>query len=173
MRYVSASSQSVKYLIFMDRHRTPVSWSFLTESQLASLVGAATRFDVDSASIHPSIDITGDLEPYTSVLSAFRTAFEFVLSLSALPANVRTPPRTTDRQATLPSNQLFTTPFPQHRFHVVQAIDGGAHLRLIYYARCLCIGDLAPKIHLHLTLFLGDNSLNDGRGLFWGDVGLP
>lgn len=74
--------------------------------------------------------------------------------------------------ATLSSNQLLTTVLSQHRFHFIQSIDGGAHLRLIYYARCLCIGDLAPKIHLHLTLFLGDDGLNDGRGFLWNAVSL-
>lgn len=74
--------------------------------------------------------------------------------------------------ATLSRNQPFTILLSQHRFHVVQAIDCRAHLRLISYARCLCIGDLASKIHLHLALFLGDNGLNDRRGLFWSDVGL-
>lgn len=74
--------------------------------------------------------------------------------------------------ATLSRNQPFTILLSQHRFHVLQAIDCRAHLRLISYARCLCIGDLASKIHLHLALFLGDNGLNDRRGLFWSDVGL-
>ena len=75
--------------------------------------------------------------------------------------------------ATLSSNQIFTTPLSQLRFHLVQAIDSGAHLRLINDARCLGIRDLAPKIHLHLSLFLGDNGLNDRRGLLWDDVSLP
>jgi hypothetical protein len=76
--------------------------------------------------------------------------------------------------ATLSSNQLFTAiPLSQHRFHFVQAINGGAHLRLINDARSFRIHDLASKIHLHLTQFLTDHSLNDGRGLLWGDVGLP
>lgn len=75
--------------------------------------------------------------------------------------------------ATLPSNQLFAIPFLQHRFHVAQAIDSGAHLRLINNALSAGIRDLAPEIHLHLTLFLGDDGLNDGRGLPWNDVGLP
>lgn len=67
----------------------------MTESQLASLVGAANRFDVDSASIHPSIDITGDLEPYTSVLGAFRSVFDFVSRLFAPVAKVGFPPSVT------------------------------------------------------------------------------
>ena len=75
--------------------------------------------------------------------------------------------------ATLSSNQLFTTPLPQHRFHFIQAIDGGAHLRLINDARSFSIRNLAPKIHLHLALFLGDEGLNDGRSFLWGDIGLP
>ena len=66
----------------------------------------------------------------------------------------------------------MTTILPQHRFHFIQSIDGGAHLRLIAYACCLGIRELAPKIHLHLSLFLGDNGLNDGRGLLWGEMGL-
>ena len=33
--------------------------------------------------------------------------------------------------ATLSSNQLLTSVLSQHRFHVVQAVDSGAHLRLI------------------------------------------
>jgi len=75
--------------------------------------------------------------------------------------------------ATLSRNQPFTILLSQHRFHFIQSIDGGAHLRLINYARSFSILDLASKIHLHLSLFLGDNGLNDRRGLFWGDVGLP
>jgi len=67
--------------------------------------------------------------------------------------------------ATLSSNQLFTTVLSQQRFHFVQAIDGGPHLRLIIPAHCLNIRDLAPKIHFHLPLFLCDDSLNDGRRL--------
>lgn len=74
--------------------------------------------------------------------------------------------------ATLSSNQLFTTPLPQHRFHFIQAIDGGAHLRLINDARSFGIHDLASKIHLHLMLFLGDDGLNDGRGFLWNAVSL-
>ena len=75
--------------------------------------------------------------------------------------------------ATLSSNQLFTAiPLSQHRFHFVQAINGGAHLHLINDARSLGIRNLAPKIHLHLTLFLGDDGLNDRRGLLWSGVGL-
>jgi hypothetical protein len=76
--------------------------------------------------------------------------------------------------ATLSSNQLFTAiALLQHRLHVVQAIDSRAQLSFIIHAHCLGIRNLAPKIHFHLSLFLGDNGLNDGRGLFWGDVGLP
>ena len=74
--------------------------------------------------------------------------------------------------ATLSSNQLLTTLLLQHRFHVVQAIDCRAHLRLISYARCFRIRDAAAKIHLHLALFLGDDGLNDRRGLLWSGVGL-
>lgn len=74
--------------------------------------------------------------------------------------------------ATLSRNQPFTILLSQHRFHVLQAIDCSAHLRLISYARCLCIGDLTPKIHLHLSLFFGDNGLNDRRGLLWNAVDL-
>ncbi|MHA6327294.1 hypothetical protein [Roseivivax sp. CAU 1753] len=72
--------------------------------------------------------------------------------------------------ATLSSNQLFAIPLLQHRFHFVQAIHGGAHLRLIHDARSISIRNLASKIHLHLTLFLGDDGLNDGRGFFWNAV---
>ena len=61
--------------------------------------------------------------------------------------------------ATLSSNQLLTTLLLQHRFHVVQAMDSRAHLGLIIHARCLGIRNLAPKIHFHLSLFLGDNGL--------------
>jgi len=78
-------------------------------------------------------------------------------------------PALPDRQAmptTLSSNQLFTILLSQHLFHVVQAINGGAHLRLINNARSFRIHDLTSKIHLHLTRFLSDHSLNDGRGLF-------
>ena len=75
--------------------------------------------------------------------------------------------------ATLSSNQLFTTLLPQHRFHFIQAIDGGAHLRLINDARSFGIHDLASKIHLHLSLLLGDDGLNDGRSLLWSTVVLP
>jgi len=75
--------------------------------------------------------------------------------------------------ATLSRNQPFTILLSQHRFHFVQAIDGGAHLRLINDALGLRTDDLTLKIHLHLSLFLGDDSLNDRRGLLWGDVGLP
>jgi hypothetical protein len=67
--------------------------------------------------------------------------------------------------STLSSNQLLTTILSQHRFHIVQATDGRTHLRLTHGTRCLAIRDLAPKIHLHLSLFLGDDGLNDGRGL--------
>jgi hypothetical protein len=76
--------------------------------------------------------------------------------------------------APLSSNDLFTTvPRSQHRFHLIQAIDGCAHLSLINVAFSLGIRDRAPKIHLHLALFLGDDGLNDGRGLLRGEVGLP
>ena len=71
----------------------------------------------------------------------------------------------------LPVNWLFATLLLQHRFHVVQAIDCRAHLRLIIH--CVGIRNLALKIHLHLALFLGDNSLNDGRGLPWIGFSLP
>ena len=74
--------------------------------------------------------------------------------------------------ATLSRNQPFTILLSQHRFHVVQAIDCRAHLRLINDARSFSIHDLASKIHLHLTLFLGDDGLNDSRGLLWSGVGL-
>ena len=75
--------------------------------------------------------------------------------------------------ATLSSNQLLTTVLSQHRFHFIQAINCGAHLRLINFARSFSIHDLASKIHLHLALFLGDNGLNDRRNLRLGDIGLP
>ena len=74
--------------------------------------------------------------------------------------------------ATLSRNQPFTILLSQHRFHVVQAIDSGAHLRLINDDRSFSIGNLAPKIHLHLSLCFGDNGLNDRRGLLWNAVGL-
>ena len=74
--------------------------------------------------------------------------------------------------AMLSSNKLFAIPLLQHRFHFVQAIDGGAHLRLIIHPHCLGIRKLSPKIHLHLALFLGDDGLNDRRGLLWSGVGL-
>ena len=75
--------------------------------------------------------------------------------------------------ATLSSNRLLTTVLAQHRFHFTQSIHGGAHLRLINDARSFRIHDAASKIHLHLSLFLGDDGLNGGRGLLWGDIGLP
>ena len=75
--------------------------------------------------------------------------------------------------ATLSSNQLFAIPLSQHRLYVVQAIDSRAHLRHIIHAHCLGIRNSAPKIHLHLSLFLGDYGLNDRRSLLWGDIGLP
>lgn len=74
--------------------------------------------------------------------------------------------------ASLSSNQLFAIPLPQHRFHVVQAIDCRAHLGLIIHAHCLGICNPALKIHLYLSLFLGDNGVNDRRGLLWSGVGL-
>jgi hypothetical protein len=74
--------------------------------------------------------------------------------------------------ATLSRNQPFTILLSQHRFHFVQAIDCRAHLRLISYARSFRIHDAAAKIHLHLALFLGDDGLNDRRGLLWSGVGL-
>ncbi len=74
--------------------------------------------------------------------------------------------------ATLSSNQLLTTVLSQHRFHFIQAIDSRAHLRLINDARSFGIHDLAAKIHLHLSLFFGDNGLNDRRGLLWNAIGL-
>ena len=80
-----------------------------------------------------------------------------------------------DRQTmptALPVNWLFATLLLQHRFHFVQAIDCRAHLRLISYARSFRIHDAAAKIHLHLALFLGDDGLNDRRGLLWSGVGL-
>ena len=75
--------------------------------------------------------------------------------------------------ATLSRNQPFTILLSQHRFHFVQAIDCRAHLRLIIDARSSESATWPSKIHLHLALFLGDNGLNDRRGLLWGDVGLP
>lgn len=74
---------------------------------------------------------------------------------------------------TLSSNQPFTTVLLQHRFHFVQPINGGAHLRIIIHPHCLDIRKLSPKIHLHLALFLGDNGLNDRRGLLWNYIRLP
>lgn len=74
--------------------------------------------------------------------------------------------------AMLSSNQLFATVLSQHRFHFVQAIDCRAHLRLINDARSFSIHDLALKIHLHLTLFLGDDGLNDRRGFLRNAVNL-
>ena len=75
--------------------------------------------------------------------------------------------------ATLSRNQPFTTVLSQHRFHFIQSIHSGAHLRLINDARSFSIHDLASKIHLHLTLFLGEDGLNDGRGFLWNPVILP
>jgi len=60
----------------------------------------------------------------------------------------------------------------QQRFHVVQAIDRGAQLRLIAFARCLSTCDPDTKIHLHLSMFLGDDGLTDGRGFLWNAVSL-
>ena len=80
-----------------------------------------------------------------------------------------------DPQAVLPNsstNQLFAIPLAQHRFHLIQAVDSRAHLRLINFARRLSIPDRAPEIHHHLTLLLCDDSLNDGHRLFGDDVGL-
>lgn len=74
--------------------------------------------------------------------------------------------------AMLSSNQLFATVLSQHRFHFIQSIHGGAHLRLINDARSVSIHDAAAKIHLHLSLFLGDNGLNDGRGFLRNAVSL-
>jgi hypothetical protein len=74
--------------------------------------------------------------------------------------------------ATLSSNKLFVSLLLQHRFHFIQAIDSGAHLRLINDARSVSIHGAAAKIHLHLALFLGDDGLNDRRGLLWSGVGL-
>jgi len=82
-----------------------------------------------------------------------------------------------DRQTmptALPVNWLFATLLlSQHLFHFIQSIDSRAHLRLIIHAHCLGIRNLAPKIHFHLSLFLGDYGLNDRRSLLWGDIGLP
>ena len=75
--------------------------------------------------------------------------------------------------APLSTNQLFANPLPQHRFHLVQAVDSRAHLRLINRSQGLSIRDRAPEIHRHLALFLGDDGLNDGRGLLWGEMVLP
>ena len=74
--------------------------------------------------------------------------------------------------APLLKGQSVVSVLPQRRFHVVQAIDGGTHLRLTHGARCLNSRDRALKIHLHLALFPGDNGLNDERGLLWGEMGL-
>lgn len=71
------------------------------------------------------------------------------------------------------SNQLFAILLSQHRFHLIQAINGGAHLRLTNDALGLRIGDLFPKIHFQLSLLLSDNGLNGRRCLSWGDVSLP
>lgn len=75
--------------------------------------------------------------------------------------------------ATLSSHPLFAALFLQHRFHVFQAMDSRAHLGLIIHAHCLGICNPALKIHLYLSLFLGDNGVNDRRNLRWGDIGLP
>ena len=81
------------------------------------------------------------------------------------------PPAFPDRQTmpnTLSGNRLATAiAFLQHRFHVVQATDYKAHLRLIIQTHC----QPDTKIHLHLPLFLGNGGLNDRRGLLWGDIG--
>ena len=47
----------------------------------------------------------------------------------------------------LSNNEIFTPVLSQHRFHFVQAIHGGAHLRLINFLRRLRLPDRAPKIH--------------------------
>jgi hypothetical protein len=70
-------------------------------------------------------------------------------------------------------NKFLAISLSQHRFHLVQAVDSGAHLRLINDVRRLSSGDRAPEIHRHLTLFLCDYGLNDGRGLFRDDPALP
>ena len=86
---------------------------------------------------------------------------------------VSPPPCKNNTLFILSSNQIFAAVFSQHRFHLIQAFDSGAHLHLITRARCFDIHNLATKIQLHLSLFLGDNGLDDGRGLLWGDVDLP
>jgi hypothetical protein len=81
-----------------------------------------------------------------------------------------------DPQAVLPNsstNQLFAIPLSQHRLHLAQAIDSGAHQRLIPDACSLGGSDLTPEIHHHLALLFCDDGLNDGHGLFEDDVGLP
>lgn len=75
--------------------------------------------------------------------------------------------------ADLSTNQLFVIPLAQHRFHLIQAVDSRAHLRLFNFARRLSIPDRAPEIHCHLAQFLSDDVLNDGRCLLWSEVGLP
>ena len=75
--------------------------------------------------------------------------------------------------ATLSSNEPFTPARPQYRFHFVQAIDSGAHLRCISVGDSLSIRDRTPEIHRHLALFVYDDGLNDGRGLLSFDVDQP
>jgi hypothetical protein len=74
--------------------------------------------------------------------------------------------------APLLKSQFLVSVLLQRRLHVVQDFDGGTHLSLIHGARCLSIRDRALKIHLRLALFLGDNGLNDERGLLWSEMGL-
>ena len=73
----------------------------------------------------------------------------------------------------LPMNWFFATLLLQHRFHCIQSIDSRAHLGLIIHAHCLSIRNLAPKIHFNLSLFLGDNGLNDLRSFLWSDISFP
>ena len=69
--------------------------------------------------------------------------------------------------------QPFSGPLFQGCLHLVQTIHGGPYLRVIGPFCQIDCGQLRPKIHLHLPLCLGDDGLNDRRGLLWGDIGLP
>lgn len=96
--------------------------------------------------------------------------------LKSIRCRIELPQSADDNKFTLvnlSNNQLLTTVLSQHRFHIVQAINSGTQLSLIFHAHCLCIRDVAPKIHFHLSLFLGDSGSNDRRSFLWGDIGLP
>ncbi len=58
---------------------------------------------------------------------------------------VSPPPCKNNTLFILSSNQIFAAVFSQHRFHLIQAFDSGAHLHLITRACCFDVTVRSPR----------------------------